>query len=76
MFEDNQYCIKLLSKYEHKRLKHVDIKFNFIKDLVEERIMVVKYVPTDNQLADIMTKGLPGENFVKLRNQLGMSQVL
>ena len=76
MFEDNQIYIKLLSKYEHKRLKHVDIKFNFIKDLVEDGIMIVEYVPTGDQIADVMTKGLPSEKFVKLRNQLGMSQPL
>ena len=73
MFEDNQSCIKLLTKYEHKRLKHIDIKYNFLKDLVDNKLMSIKYVSTENQLADIMTKGLSGERFVKLRLKIGVS---
>ena len=72
MFEGNQSCIKLLTKYEHKRLKHIDIKYNFIKDLVEEGIMNVKYISTEGQIAHIMTKGLPKERFEKLRKEMGM----
>ena len=75
MYEDNQSCIKLLSKYEHKRLKHVDIKHNFIKDMVENKSMIVKYIPTDNQLADITTKSLPKEKFVRLRGAIGMNRL-
>lgn len=49
MFEDNQSVIYLLDKWEHKRLKHVDVKYNFVRDLCMNGIVDVKYVPTDNQ---------------------------
>jgi hypothetical protein len=31
IYEDNQSCIALLSHWEHKRLKHVDVKYNFVR---------------------------------------------
>lgn len=67
VFEDNQSTIHLLHRWEHKRLKHVDIKYNFIRDLQESNIINVVYVNTKNQIADILTKALPFEQFDKLR---------
>jgi hypothetical protein len=32
IYEDNQSCNVLLSRWEHKRLKHVDVKYNFVQD--------------------------------------------
>lgn len=41
IFEDNQTCISLLDKWEHKRLKHMDVKYNFLKGLYESNFIVV-----------------------------------
>jgi len=59
IYEDNQSVIHLLQRWEHKRLKHIDIKYNFIRDLKESNIIDVIYINTKGQLADIMTKALP-----------------
>ncbi|KAH0813995.1 hypothetical protein GEV33_008796 [Tenebrio molitor] len=59
MFEDNQSCIHLLSKYEHRRMKHLDVKYHLIRDLAISKIIDVKYIPSNEQRADILTKGLP-----------------
>jgi hypothetical protein len=75
MFEDNQSCIHLLSKWEHRRLKHVDVKYNFVRDLVSDRIVEVKFIPSKEQKADILTKGLSSEQFVKLRLGLGLDHM-
>lgn len=72
VYEDNQTCIHSLKKWEHKRLKHVDIKYNFVKDLVTNKQIDVKYIRTDEQTADIMTKSLTGDKFVILRDKLGL----
>lgn len=72
VYEDNQSVIHLLKKWEYKRLKHVDIKYNFVRDLCNEHIMEVQYVSTNNQEADILTKGLPTVQFGKLRGLLGL----
>lgn len=72
MFEDNQSCIKLTKRWDHKRLKHIDVKYNFIKDLVIEKMVLVEYVRSNEQIADILTKNLPGDLFIKHRFNLGL----
>lgn len=72
IYEDNQSCIKLTKKFEHKRLKHVDVKYNFIKDLVNDKILNVLYVCTSDQIAHILTKNLSADLFVKHRCNLGL----
>jgi hypothetical protein len=72
IYEDNQSTIQLLQRWEHKRLKHVDIKYNFIRDLKENNVIDVIYLNTKKQIADIMTKALPYEQFNKLRICLGL----
>lgn len=65
IFEDNQSCIRLTTKFEHKRLKHVDVKFNYIKDLITDNVLKVMYVDTNNQVADILIKSLSCNLFTK-----------
>lgn len=67
VFEDNQSVIHLLHRWEHKRLKHVDIKYNFVRDYYFKNVIQVEYVNTKEQVADISTKALNGEQFLKLR---------
>lgn len=75
IFEDNQGCINSLTKWDQKRLKHVDVKWNFVRDLVIKKILYVQYLPTDCQLADIFTKGLPYAKFANFRTELGLSEI-
>lgn len=72
VYEDNQSCIFALNNWEVKRLKHIDIKYNFVKDLCRNKIINVQYLSTTEQPADVMTKGLPCDQFVKHRENLGM----
>lgn len=58
IFEDNQSCIKTVKNPDQKRLKHIDVKYNFIKEKVESGVIIVRYVSTKDQLADILTKPL------------------
>ena len=72
IYEDNQSTICLAkSSRNHSRSKHIDVKFNFIRDVNSNKI-IVDYCPTSDMLADIMTKGLPAERFSRLRSMLGM----
>ena len=54
----------------HSRTRHIDIRFHFIKDCVETGDLIVKYIPTDDQLADILTKNLPLDKFKYFRDKL------
>lgn len=74
MYEDNQSCIHSVHKTEHQRLKHVDVKYNFIRDLVLSNEMRVEYIPTKEQIADCLTKALPTPQFEKLRSYMGIEK--
>jgi hypothetical protein len=54
---DNQSCIKLSKNpMFHDRSKHIEIKFHFIRDCVQKGVVKLKYVPTNEQVANILMK--------------------
>ena len=68
IYEDNQSTIKLVDNpVFHKRSKHVDIKYHFIRELVENRTLQIQYVSTKDNIADIFTKPLSFSSFTALR---------
>lgn len=70
---DNQSAINVIKNSEfHKRCKHIDIKYNFIKEKYFENIISLNYVHTNDQYADIFTKALPRDKFAYVRNNIGM----
>jgi hypothetical protein len=71
---DNQGAIFLASNpaQEH-RSKHIDIQYHYIRECVEEKKVILHFVPTTEQIADIMTKCLSYDKFKKFRNQLGIT---
>jgi len=57
MRPDNQGSIKLIKNPEfHKRTKHIDVRFHYIREIYENGQIDIKYVPSSKQLADILTK--------------------
>lgn len=68
VFCDNQSAIALSENLVfHKRSKHIDIKFHFTRELVENKKVVVKYIKTDLMIADILTKSLPKIRYDRYR---------
>ncbi|GJV03237.1 hypothetical protein Tco_1336806 [Tanacetum coccineum] len=57
---------------QHSRSKHIDIRFHFIKEQVENGVVELYFVNTEYQLADIFTKALCRERIKFLINKLGM----
>ncbi|GJU52918.1 retrovirus-related pol polyprotein from transposon TNT 1-94 [Tanacetum coccineum] len=57
---------------QHSRAKHIDVRYHFIKEQVENGIVELYFVPTEYQLADIFTKPLPRGRFDFLIKKLGM----
>ena len=71
---DNQSCIKI---YEnpvfHDRSKHIDIRYHHLRDYVVKRIMMLQYVLTEEQDANILTKALPKCKFKFHRDRIGVT---
>jgi hypothetical protein len=71
LFGDNQGAMDLtVSTKNHPRVKHIDIRFHFIREQVELKTVEVKYVPTAFQIADIFTKPLARNLFEKFKDML------
>ena len=73
IYEDNQGSIALAKNPEfHKRTEHIDIRYHFVREKVEDGQVVLQYVSTLDMLADLMTKPIPGPQFSTLRSKLGI----
>lgn len=71
--EDNQSCIHIAEEpRDQKRMKHLDIRYNYIRECIQDELIKVQYIPTKDQLADVFTKGLPAVSFKKHRSTLGL----
>ena len=71
IFGDNQGALATVKNpVKHSRMKHVDIKYHFIRDLYTNNVISLSYVASDNNVADIMTKPLPKVKYDKFREAL------
>ena len=68
IFEDNNSCIEMVKCPKMRpRTKHIGLKCHHFRSKVKEELVTVKYVNTENQLADLLTKALSEAQFLKLR---------
>ncbi|GJZ59358.1 retrovirus-related pol polyprotein from transposon TNT 1-94 [Tanacetum coccineum] len=73
LYCDNKSAISLCcNNVQHSRAKHIDVRYHFIKEQVENGIVELYFVRTKYQLADIFTKPLPRDRFNFLIEKLGM----
>ena len=78
VYQDNKSAI-LLEKNgkgsSSKRTKHINIRYFFIKDRIDNKELKIEYCPTDEMLADFFSKPLQGAKFIEFRNTiLGLSE--
>eukprot|EP00253_Pinus_taeda_P035988 PITA_35988 len=59
----------------HSKIKHIPIKYHFLREQVLEQNVKLEYVPSKEQVAGILTKPLPKETFEYLRQKLGVVDV-
>jgi hypothetical protein len=70
VFEDNQSTISIARKKTSSssfNTRHIDIKYFFIKDHIG-KTLTIKYIPSIDMIADVLTKPLQGELFSRLMN--------
>ena len=61
---DNQSCIKMTTNpVFHDKSKHIEVRYHFIRDMVQKGAIKLKYVPTEEQVEDVLTKPLACVNF-------------
>ena len=72
IFEDNQSTICLARNQSVH--EHINIKYHFIRDLVEAGRIELSYCSTENMVADILTKGVAIKQFEKLRCLAGVAE--
>ncbi|KAG5880392.1 hypothetical protein JTB14_035813 [Gonioctena quinquepunctata] len=73
MFEDNQSCIKLLdSERINDKTKHIDTKYNYAKEMKKNNEIFSEYCPTNEMVADILTKPLEVGKIKKFREMMGL----
>lgn len=75
MYNDNQSAQKLCnSSLFHSRTKHIDVRHHFIRQVVNDGIISIKYCPTDDMMADVLTKALCVTKFTKFVNCLSLKE--
>ena len=57
---------------QHSKTKHIEIRYHFIRDLVERKIVSLEYIPTERLNANIFTKPLDRSKFETLRQVIGL----
>lgn len=76
LYCDNQSAIRLAKNPEfHQRTKHIDVKYHFITEQVEKRVISLEFVGTEDQHADLFTKPLKATRFQNLMGRIGMVDV-
>ena len=72
--EDNQSAIAIAKNYKvTARTKHIDVRYHFIKELIDKYFITILYCPTEEMIADIMTKGLVKQKFDYFRDMLNIT---
>ena len=68
---DNQSAIAISQNdVHHHRTKHIDIRHHYIREAVKTNQVKLQWIPTEVQLADMLTKGLAKNRFMQLRNKV------
>ncbi|GJR83081.1 retrovirus-related pol polyprotein from transposon TNT 1-94 [Tanacetum coccineum] len=76
LYSNSQSAIALSCNIvQHSRMKHIAVRYHFIKEQVENEIVELYFVKTDYQLADIFTKALARERFKFMIKHLGMQSI-
>lgn len=76
VFSDNQSAIALAKDHQyHARTKHIDIRYHFIRWIIEEGKIRLIYCPTEDMVADVFMKALPSPKVKHFARELGLTTV-
>ncbi len=70
---DNQSAIVIAKNPEfHDHTKHINVCYHFLWQVIEDGMVELCYIPTGDQVADALTKGLPPTSFNKFQDAMGV----
>jgi hypothetical protein len=76
IFGDNKSALTLATGGQyHPRTKHIDIRYHFIRYIIEAQSIKLIYCPTDEQTADLLTKALPSLKLKHFATEMGLREV-
>ena len=71
IYEDNSGCIEWSKNpVDHQRAKHIDLRYHYVRAKVREGEVKLVYCPTDEMMADLLTKYLSAPRFTYLRDKM------
>ena len=74
LYVDNNSAIELMKNpVFHERSKHIDIRYHFIRECVEEGQIIVEHVDSKDQRVDILTKALAHVKHGEIRSMIGVT---
>ena len=76
LFCNNKFAISIAyNPVHHDRTKHVEVDKHFIKENIENGVICMTYVPTTQQIGDILTNRLSRQSFEDLVDKMGMIDI-
>jgi len=73
IWNDNQGAAKLAhNTVHHSRTKHIDIRHHFVREVLKNHPIRLEYLPSEEMIADVLTKGLPKSKHEKCTFGLGL----
>jgi len=71
LMEDNKSTISLIKNKGYGfKTKHIELRYNIIRELVQRQFIVMEYLPTEEMISDMLTKALGPSLFIHLRAKL------
>ena len=71
LFEDNKSTISMIkNKCNGKRTKHIDVRYNLIRELCEQMVIAMTYLASGDMTSDTLTKSLSPAPFIHLRKKI------
>ena len=70
---DNQSCVQMsMNPVHHDQTKHVEMRYHYVRDMVQRRVVELQFVPIDEQDVGLLTKSLVRGKFKGFWKMLGI----
>jgi folate-dependent phosphoribosylglycinamide formyltransferase PurN len=77
IYYDNQEAITLAKNPQfHTRTKHINIQHHFVREKVNKRLVQLKYINTNKQVANGLTKALDKARFKRFKRDISLKSIV